>query len=245
MCITVYKHTVLLLRKGFNREEGKPKRRYLTVAATVRTLALFHCEKREGIGQVCVEYANQGRCKSGDLPFVLRKYFCGRTKRKGKADKDGSFSVRKIACGNFFKEAFMKRKFLSIFLVITALICLLSCGGGEVKCTLAQVDETRVVISVEETDGKGTLLNCMEYLAEENSSFSYDFSVGMLTAINGKSNDAVANQYWMLYTSDSEMANTAWGSIEYEGETLGSAIVGAEVLIVKEGAVYVWVYQSF
>ena len=139
----------------------------------------------------------------------------------------------------------MKRKFLSILLVAVALFCLLSCGGGEVKCTLAEMSETRVVISVEETDGKGTLLSCMEYLGEENSSSTYDFSIGMLTAINGKSNDAVANQYWMLYTSDGEMANTAWGSVEYEGKTLGSAIIGAEVLIVKEGETYVWVYQSF
>jgi hypothetical protein len=155
------------------------------------------------------------------------------------------FPHAKLRAEIFFKEAFMKRKFLSIFLVITALFCLFSCGGGEVKCTLAQVDETRVVISVEETDGKGTLLNCMEYLAEENSSFSYDFSVGMLTAINGKSNDAATYSYWMLYTSDDEMVNTAWGTIEYNGETLGSAIIGAETLIVEAGEVYVWVYQSF
>ena len=44
MHITAYKHMVLLLRKEFNREEGKPKRRCLTVAAAVGRTVLFHCE---------------------------------------------------------------------------------------------------------------------------------------------------------------------------------------------------------
>ena len=50
---------------------------------------------------------------------------------------------------------------------------------------------------------------------------------------------------WMLYTSDGEMSNAAWGEIEYNGEKLGSAVLGADALPVLEGQVYVWYYQAF
>ena len=49
----------------------------------------------------------------------------------------------------------------------------------------------------------------------------------------------------MLYTSDSENANEAWGIVEYEGKNYGSATLGAESLPVKSGAIYIWWYQSF
>ncbi len=138
----------------------------------------------------------------------------------------------------------MKRKIISLLLVVVALFFLASCWGGQVKCSLADVSETQVVIAVEETDENATLLNCMEYLATEEG-FVYEFVGGMLTSINGKANAADFSSCWMLYTSDAEMANTAWGTVEYNGETLGSAIVGAETLVVAEDEIYVWVYQSF
>ena len=52
-------------------------------------------------------------------------------------------------------------------------------------------------------------------------------------------------QPWNKLKVSEEMANTAWGTYEYNGETLGSAIVGAEALPVVDGEVYIWVYQSF
>ena len=72
-----------------------------------------------------------------------------------------------------------------------------------------------------------------------------DFKVtnGMVTEINGKAN--TTNSFWMLYTSDTENSNTAWGSYEHEGKTLGSAALGATELVVKNGCVYVWVYETF
>jgi Ca2+-transporting ATPase len=63
--------------------------------------------------------------------------------------------------------------------------------------------------------------------------------------MNGKKNAADFSSCWMLFTSDAEMANTEWGTVEYEGETLGSAILGAESLVVEKGEIYLWVYQSF
>jgi hypothetical protein len=49
----------------------------------------------------------------------------------------------------------------------------------------------------------------------------------------------------MLYTSDTDNANTAWGEVEYKGEVYGSAILGAEALTIKEGCLYIWIFQAF
>ena len=65
----------------------------------------------------------------------------------------------------------------------------------------------------------------------------------MITSLNGKAN--TANSFWMLYTTDGEMANSEWGTIAFEGLVLGSAVLGAEALTVAVGEYYVWSYQSF
>jgi hypothetical protein len=105
--------------------------------------------------------------------------------------------------------------------------------------------ENRVVISVTETDGKCTMLDCMEKLAETEADFSYAFSGGMVTQVNGVQNAADYSKCWMVYTSDSEMANAAWGTIDYNGATLGSAVVGADALTVITGEIYVLEYVTF
>ena len=143
----------------------------------------------------------------------------------------------------------MKRKiniFLALFLSIVSAICLFACGGkdkSQLECTLVESTETRVVISVTNEGKNCTLLDCMEILKGED--FTYEVSSGMVTSINGVTNPADYSKCWMLYTSDAEMANTAWGTTEYDGETLGSAIVGADALEVLTGCIYVWEYRSF
>jgi hypothetical protein len=49
----------------------------------------------------------------------------------------------------------------------------------------------------------------------------------------------------MIYTTDEDNSNTAWGLVEYNGKTYGSAMYGAEELKVKQGESYIWLYQSF
>jgi hypothetical protein len=100
-----------------------------------------------------------------------------------------------------------------------------------------------VIVADESAAGK-TLLQVMSE-KEEDGEFSYKIKDGMIVEINGTENDLDYNPCWMLYTSDQENSNTAWGEYEYNGETLGSASVGADSLIVKSGEVYVWVYQEF
>jgi hypothetical protein len=101
-----------------------------------------------------------------------------------------------------------------------------------------------LVIQVEEVEGEATLLSVMQTLQEEEK-LSFEIVSGMITGINGKSNAADYSSCWMLYTSDAELANSEWGTISYAGQTLGSAIVGADTLTVAAGAYYIWSYQSF
>jgi hypothetical protein len=138
-----------------------------------------------------------------------------------------------------------KRKIFSLFLVILSLFCFLSCGGkGEVTCALAEETETRVVITVSAGANGGTVLDCMKLLQEQGE-ISYQISGGMVTEINGKANAADFSGCWMLYTSDKEMSNAEWGTVEYNGEMIASAILGAEALMVTKGEIYIWEYVIF
>lgn len=92
---------------------------------------------------------------------------------------------------------------------------------------------------------KRTMLTDVMEKAKEKGDFTYEMSGGMITSINGVANPADWSKCWMLYTSDAEMSNTAWGTITWNGETYGSAVVGADALDVIAGATYVWSYQSF
>lgn len=87
-----------------------------------------------------------------------------------------------------------------------------------------------------------TLKDYMDFLQGEGE-LTYTIADGMVTAINGKSN--TTKSFWMLYTDDSENANSTWGTFEYESVTYGSATLGAEALAVKEGCTYIWAYQTF
>ncbi len=142
----------------------------------------------------------------------------------------------------------MKRKILSLFLVIFSLFCLVACdkenNTGALSCEVVLEESTRVVISVSDKDGSFTVLDCMELL-QEKGEISYKISSGMITEINGKENATDFSSCWMLYTSDTEMSNAEWGTIEYDGKTLASAIVGADTLTVISGGVYIWEYQTF
>ena len=140
----------------------------------------------------------------------------------------------------------MKRNFKLISAIVFAMLlsvfCLVSCKkDGYAKASLVSADENQVVILVDESKD-GTLLDAMEYL-QEAGALSYTLSGTMMESINGKANGN--NSFWMLYTSDSEMANTSWGTVEYNGATFGSAILGADALEAVAGEYYVWVYTVF
>ena len=114
----------------------------------------------------------------------------------------------------------------------------------EEKAKVEYATEDMLVIRVLKTEGEEKLLEVMAEL-QTDGAFTFVESGGMITTINGKENAADWSACWMLYTSDEELSNTAWGEVEYNGAKLGSAIVGAGELPVAEGQIYVWSYQGF
>ena len=145
----------------------------------------------------------------------------------------------------------MKRKMYSFLVLCLACLCALcafACGQkdkAQLVCSLTENGEKRVVISVTETDGNCTLLDCMEKLSETETAFTYTLSGGMITKVNGTENAADFSSCWMIYTSDKEMSNAAWGEVECNGTTCGSAVVGVESLTVTAGEIYVLDYVIF
>ena len=138
----------------------------------------------------------------------------------------------------------MKRK---IFVVVSFLFLfvLCSCQPSGLSHAKYGVESTEnvVVITVEEVKDAKSLMDVMEQ-AKADGELTYETSDGMITSINGKANPADWSYCWMMYTSDTSMANTEYGTYEYEGQILGSAVLGAEALPVVDGGIYVWVYQK-
>lgn len=89
-----------------------------------------------------------------------------------------------------------------------------------------------------------TLVDYMNSLKDDGQ-FTFEINNGMVSSVNGIDNPADWSSCWMLYTSDSDSSNTAWGTIEYNSNVYESAVLGAESLIIKDGCMYIWVSQSF
>ncbi len=143
----------------------------------------------------------------------------------------------------------MKRKMYALFtllLTVVMSVCMLvACDKeGSAKAKIVSKTDTMVVIKINETEGFATLLDAMTYLKDEGE-LTFELTGGMVSSIEGKANPADWSACWMLYTSDTEMSNAEWGTITYDGNTYGSAILGAEGLEVSVGAYYVWSYDTF
>ena len=132
----------------------------------------------------------------------------------------------------------------SLLLLVMSACMFVGCKKGHGKAEIVSKTETMVVIKVKETEGFVTLLDAMNYLKEEGELF-FEISVGMVSSIEGKANPADLSSCWMLYTSDAEMSNSEWGTVEVNGSVYGSAILGAESLQVNSGEYYVWSYVTF
>lgn len=143
----------------------------------------------------------------------------------------------------------MKRKMyalFTLFLTVAMSVCMLiACNKeGSAKAEIVSKSDTMVVIKINETEGFATLLDAMTYLKDEGE-LTFELTGSMVSSIEGKANPADWSACWMLYTSDTEMSNTEWGTITYEGNTYGSAILGAESLTVSPSQYYVWSYDTF
>ncbi len=132
------------------------------------------------------------------------------------------------------------KKLATLLLVFTLSFCALFAGCNKGPLVLKETD-TFVVITAQ-TDEDLTLIEYINSLDEYKDMFVIEN--GMVTSIDGVANTANWSHSWMIYTSDSEIANKAWGEVEYKGNVYGSAILGASQLKVKNGCLYIFVYQS-
>lgn len=78
---------------------------------------------------------------------------------------------------------------------------------------------------------------------KQKGNLVFEVSNGFVSSINGISNNTFANKYWMLYTSDENYSNSAWGVYEYDGKSYSSSTIGIEQPI-KNGETYIWVYSQ-
>ena len=141
------------------------------------------------------------------------------------------------------------KKFFNTIIAIALLVIVFSFFGCSPKEPLViKESDTYIVINVtkEQMDitDTTTLVDYMNSLKNDGQ-LTFEINNGMVSSVNGIDNPSDWSSCWMLYTSDTDNANPAWGTIEYNGNVYGSAILGAESLTIKDGCIYIWVFQSF
>lgn len=155
-----------------------------------------------------------------------------------------------------------KNRWIIVCLTGALALCLFGCGEDNQESSSSIISESssveeaapyevklsedgnQVAILVNDLESSATLMQVMEQ-AKTDGKLTFEVSGTMVVSLNGKANDTDYNPCWMLYSSDEAMTNAEWGTCTYEGKTLGSTILGADALTVKEGKAYVWVYTSF
>ena len=151
------------------------------------------------------------------------------------------------------------KKVLSLVLVMMVISCTLLLSACQQDKLVIETPETEpetnlvitedlvIIKTTQEMMGGATEMTLMDYMSKLKDKGELEFVIrdGMITSINGVENPADYSSCWMLYTSDADNANVAWGTVEYEGKEYGSAISGAETLKIKADQLYIWVYKSF
>lgn len=132
------------------------------------------------------------------------------------------------------------KKFLALF--VTLLLAITMAGCKKPPLVISESD-TYVIINVQNAEENQSLASYMASLEDYKDMFTIED--GMVISINGISNALDWSACWMLYTNDEALSDTGWGTAQYNGEIFGSALYGAERLIVKNGKSYIWIYQTF
>ena len=141
---------------------------------------------------------------------------------------------------NGTRKIFTKRMLGALLTLVISALTLASCTQEPL---VIYDSETTIVIRCEETDGEKVLIDYMNEL-QANGKLEFVVEDGMITSINGIENPADFSSCWMLYTSDADNANAAWGTVLYKDVEYGSAILGAESLKMKEGCIYIWAFKE-
>ena len=140
------------------------------------------------------------------------------------------------------------KKVLSVLLamlILSSTMLLTACKSEPL--VIKDSDTYIVVKTTKEAMGDKTDMLLIDYMETLKQKGELEFVVkdGMITSINGIDNPVDYSSCWMLYTSDVENSNSAWGTVEYEGKQYGSAVSGAEDLKIKPDQLYIWVFKSF
>lgn len=144
-------------------------------------------------------------------------------------------------------KRFYKRSLslLLTFLFALGAFSLVSCS--QTDYVLAD-ENTVAIFPSEEVLALTDSTTLSDYLAamQEKGQLTYVMEDGMINSVNG-----IANEYtgtnsmsWMIYTSDPDQSNSAFGQLKYEGKRYASASLGAESLIVKADYAYFLAYHS-
>jgi hypothetical protein len=152
----------------------------------------------------------------------------------------------------FYKSLFLgkgeniMKKLVSTILLTLLTIALAFSTACDSKPLVVKDSEHLIVISVTEDSIKDskTLIDYMHVLKSDNE-LEFEIANGMITSINNIDNPKDYSYCWMLYTSDTTLSNSDWGTIDYKGVIYGSAVVGAELLEIKPNNIYIWYYQKF
>lgn len=139
----------------------------------------------------------------------------------------------------------MKKLFIGIASVCLVLVSLFAVACAKPEPRVIKENDTYFVINVTDNVENGeTLYDYMLKLRNDNE-INFTDANGMITSINGIENAADWSECWMLYTTDTDNSNVAYGQVEYKGKVYGSSSWGAESLQIKKGESYIWLYQSF
>ena len=149
----------------------------------------------------------------------------------------------------------MKKLIPVVAIVLVLLVALCACNQKEptkidepttpaTDSSVINVSDTTIVLAPTSDYVGQTLLSFMQ-ASTLKGLLEFSLTNGMVTSINGKENTADYSKCWMLYTSDANMANTAWGTVEYQGNVYGSAVKGVTELNIIENGLYIWVYTTF
>ena len=137
----------------------------------------------------------------------------------------------------------------SLVLVFALAFSLTACGNE--KPLVVKDSDTCIVITASNDQMKLSAdTTLLEYMNSLKESGKIEFTTSgsgemiMIASIYGKENAADWSECWMLYTSDADNANSAWGTVDYNGNVYGSATLGASSLKIKEGCLYIWVYKA-
>ena len=111
-----------------------------------------------------------------------------------------------------------------------------------------QIKETTVIVPLDaavmpEIEGKH-LADYLDVL-QEKGFLTYNAPGGFVDTINDLKADASKNEYWLIYTDDTENSNEDWGKTEVDGVTYFSAMYGIKDMPLKEGKTYLFMISKF